>query len=92
MQPRLNTKSKSDDQAEVFGVEEPARKSSVVSTLRSPSQPDVRMVSLSATEEERQKPASPSSIANQRCAGLLFVSSYIRFRSSGLSCHAACET
>lgn len=89
---RLNTNGKSGDQSEEVDDNESDRKSSTVSTIRSTSQPDIQMGCLGAAEEDRQKPASPSSIANQRCVYLLFVSAYITFRSLGSSGHVASET
>jgi hypothetical protein len=78
-QPRLNTKNVSGDQLQDRDSEELDRKSSTVSTVRSPSEPDIHMENLGATEKDRQKATSPSSIANQRCVDLSFVSTYIIF-------------
>lgn len=84
MQPRLNTRSVPEQQPEQLEVDESDRKSGTASTLPSPSQPDEQMGSLGATKEDRQKAASPSSIANQRCVYLSFVSVYVTSRSLGI--------
>lgn len=89
MQPRLNTKGKSDDESEEREVEEVDQRSSTVSTVRSPSQPDIEMGSLGVGEDDSQKPTSPSSVANQRCVYLLFVSVDITSWSHGSHCHVA---
>lgn len=76
MQPRLNTNTKSDDQPEILQADELGRKNNTVSTIHSQSQPDVQMGCVGVAEEERQKPTSPSSLANQRCVHLLFVRAF----------------
>jgi hypothetical protein len=74
MQPRLNTKGKSEDQQEEPETgDSDDRKSSTIST-RSPSQPDKQMGCLAVTEDNSQKPVSPSAISNQRCVRFPFVS------------------
>jgi hypothetical protein len=67
---RLNTSSRSGDQAEDDDDDESDRKSSTVSTIRSNSQSDIQMGLLGAAEDDRQNAASPSSFANQRCVYL----------------------
>jgi hypothetical protein len=78
VQPRLNTKSRSEDQAEEMEIDdESARKGSTVSTIRSPSQPDIQVGNLGLRDDEQQNASSPSSIANQRCVYFQFVTAYI---------------
>jgi hypothetical protein len=74
MQPRLNTKGKSEDKQEEPEAGDSDRKRSTMSTTRSPSQPDVQMGCLAVAEEDSQKPVSPSAISNQRCVRFPFVS------------------
>lgn len=92
MQPRLNTNPKSDDQPEVWQADALGRKSSTVSTIRCNSQPDIQMGSVGAAEEDRQKPTSPSSPANQRYVYFLFVRIYTNLRSLKSLYHVASET
>ncbi len=90
MQPSLNTNIMSDDQPEFFA--DLGRKSNTISTSRSQSQPDIEMGCVGATEEERQNPASPSSLANQRWVHLLLVRAYRDLRALKSSYHVVCET
>ena len=86
MQPKLNTRSRSEDQPEQLDIHESNQKSNRASTIHSPSQPEVQRGCLSAADEDRQKTASPSTMANQRCVYLLFVNAYYTSRSP-LSLH-----
>ena len=92
MHPRLNTNTVSDDQPEFLQADDLCRKSNTVSTSRSKLQADTHMGCVGAAEEERQKPTSPSSLANQRWVRLLLVRAYRNLRSLKSLYHVACET